>query len=56
MMAKLIDERKLLKEVTVTIQTKVIETPKHKLLKKIGLLIAKIGFRIYGVGEVKVEE
>lgn len=52
-MAKIFDERELMKSIKVTI--KVVETPKHKLLKKVGLWIAKVGFRVYGVGEVRVE-
>jgi hypothetical protein len=51
-----IDERKMMKELIVTIIPEVIESPKHKLLKKIGLLLAKTGFRIYGVGEVRIHD
>jgi len=54
MMAKTFDERELMKEIIVTVQ--IIETTKHKVLKKIGFWLVKTGFKIAGIGEVRVLE
>ncbi len=49
-----VDERSVMKKAVITLQ--IIVSPKHKILKRFGLWIAKIGLLIAGFGEVKITD
>jgi hypothetical protein len=49
-----VDQRRVLKKHAVVTVT-VIESAKHKALKRIGTWIVKLGLLIMGIGEVRIE-